>query len=121
MRTLYFDCFNGASGDMILGALIDAGVPLDGVRQALGADQRSILRLVLKQGMVTAGIGIVLGLAGSWGLSRLMQTMLFGVSSHDASVYAAVSALLLIVAITACYIPARRATRVDPIVALRES
>jgi predicted permease len=92
-----------------------------GIRQALGADRRSILRLVLKQGLLTAGIGIVLGLAGAWQLSRVMTTMLFGVSTHDVAVYASVTALLLVVAMAACYIPARRATRVDPMVALRES
>jgi predicted permease len=92
-----------------------------GIRQALGADRRTILRLVLKQGIRTAGIGLVLGLAGSWGLSRFMQTMLFGVSPHDVPVYAGVTALLFAVAVAACYVPARRATRVDPMVALRES
>jgi len=92
-----------------------------GIRQALGADSRSILTLVLKQGLLTASIGIVLGLIGAWAFSRIMQTMLFGVGTHDVSVFAVVTALLLAVALAACYIPARRATRVDPMVALREA
>ncbi|HEY7497291.1 MAG TPA: ABC transporter permease [Vicinamibacterales bacterium] len=92
-----------------------------GIRQALGADASSILTLVLKQGLLTAAIGIALGLTGAWMLARFMQTMMFGIGPHDLSVFAGVTLLLLVVSIAACYIPARRATRVDPIVALRES
>jgi predicted permease len=92
-----------------------------GIRQALGADRTSILTLVLKQGLLTAGVGIVLGLIGSAAVARLMQTMLFGVSRYDPAVFAGVTALLLAVAVAACYIPARRATRVDPMVALRDA
>jgi predicted permease len=92
-----------------------------GIRQALGADRASILTLVLKQGLVTTGIGIALGLVGSAVVSRLMQSMLFGVGQHDPVVYAGVTVVLFAVAVAACYIPARRATRVDPIVALRDA
>jgi len=92
-----------------------------GIRQALGADRSSILSLVLRQGLLTAGIGIVLGLAASIALSRLLQTLLFGVTPRDVSVFGGVAVLLFAVAMAACYIPARRATRVDPMVALRES
>jgi predicted permease len=92
-----------------------------GIRQALGADQQSILALVLKQGLATASIGIVLGLGGAFALSKLMQQMLFGVGARDPIVFAGVTVLLFLVAVTACYVPARRATRVDPIVALRET
>src|SRR5206468_9662882 len=81
-----------------------------GIRQALGADRRSIFSLVLKQGMSTAGIGVGLGLAGSIALTRYLQTLLFGVGTHDVQVYAAVTLLLLSVATAACYVPARRAT-----------
>jgi len=91
-----------------------------GIRQALGADQQSILALVLKQGLMTAGVGIVLGLAASAGVSRFMQTMLFGVDRYDPAVFAGVTAVLLLVAVAACYVPARRATRIDPMVALRD-
>lgn len=92
-----------------------------GIRQALGADRKSILTLVLKQGLMTAGLGIVLGLIASAAVSRFMQTMLFGVDRHDPAVFVGVTAVLLVVAVAACYIPASRATRVDPMVALRDA
>ena len=92
-----------------------------GIRQALGANPQAILALVLKQGMRTAGIGVALGLIGSIALTRYLQSLLFGVGAHDISVYAGVTTLLLGVALTACYLPARRATRVAPTVALRDS
>jgi predicted permease len=92
-----------------------------GIRQALGADRASILSLVLTQGLRTAGLGMVLGLAGSFALGRYLQTLLFGVTPHDLGVFAGVTILLFAVAMLACYVPARRATRVDPMVALRDS
>jgi predicted permease len=92
-----------------------------GIRQALGADRKSILTLVLKQGLMTAGLGIVLGLIASAAVSRFLQSMLFGVDRHDPAVFAGVTMVLFAVAVAACYIPARRATRVDPIVALRDA
>ena len=92
-----------------------------GIRQALGADRQSILSLVLRQGMRTTAIGVVAGLIGAFVLTRFLQTLLVGVQQHDAVVFAAVTALLGVVALAACYIPARRATEVDPIVALRDS
>ncbi len=82
---------------------------------------RSILALVLKQGLLTTGIGILLGLAGASWLTRFMQGMLFGVANYDFMVFAGVTLLLLVVALAACYIPARRATRIDPMVALRDA
>ena len=92
-----------------------------GIRQALGAEPRAILGLVLGQGMRTAGIGVLLGLAGAAALTRYLQSLLFGVGAYDPAVYAGVTLLLLGVAFSACYLPARRATRVAPTVALRES
>ncbi|HEY2150678.1 MAG TPA: ABC transporter permease [Vicinamibacterales bacterium] len=92
-----------------------------GIRQALGAEPRAILSLVLSQGMRTAGLGVVLGLAGAVSLTRYLQSLLFGVGTHDLSVYCGVTALLLCVAFVACYIPALRATHVAPTVALRDS
>jgi putative ABC transport system permease protein len=92
-----------------------------GIRHALGADSGSILSLVLKEGLRTAGAGIALGLAGALALTRSLQSLLFGVTAHDPIVFAGVAAVLLAVALLACYIPARRATQVDPIVALRQS
>jgi predicted permease len=91
-----------------------------GIRQALGADRRAILSLVLGQGLRTAGVGIAIGLAGSFLLTRYLQALLFGVGTHDATVFAGVTALLLGVAGAACLIPARRAMRIDPMTALRE-
>ena len=91
-----------------------------GVRQALGATRRSIQSLVFAQGMATTGIGLALGFALSLVVTRYMRSMLFDVAPHEASVLIGVSTLLAAVAATACYIPARRATQVDPMVALRE-
>jgi len=91
-----------------------------GIRQALGANRAAILSLVLKQGLRTAAIGVAIGLAGSFLLSRFLQTLLFGVQPHDAGVFVVVTVLLFIVALAACYIPARRATKMDPMVALRD-
>jgi predicted permease len=91
-----------------------------GIRQALGADSRSILSLVLEQGLRTTGAGIVVGVAGALAVTRYLQSLLFGVTSHDPIVFVAVAVVLLLVAMAACYIPARRATQVDPMVALRD-
>lgn len=90
-----------------------------GVRMALGASAGNVLRLVLRQAMVTATIGVVLGLAGSFILMRFMVSMLYQVSPFDPLTFVAVALLLLAVALLASYLPARRATLVDPIVALR--
>jgi predicted permease len=92
-----------------------------GIRQALGADRSSILSLVLKQGLRTAGLGMALGLAGSVALGQYLRTLLFGVTPTDLGVFGGVTVLLFGVAMVACYVPARRATRVDPMVALRDS
>jgi len=90
-----------------------------GMRMALGAPRRAIAQLVLGHGMLLAGIGVALGLAGALALTRLMTAMLFGVSPTDGLTYAAVSALLVITVFAACFVPARRAARVDPLEALR--
>ena len=92
-----------------------------GIRHALGADGRTILTLVLTDGMRTAGIGIALGLGGAFVSVRALQSLLFGVTSHDPAVFGGVAATLLAVAAAACYVPARRATKVDPMVVLRDS
>jgi putative ABC transport system permease protein len=91
-----------------------------GIRHALGADRGSIVSLVLSQGLRTAGLGIAAGLLGSLALTRYLQSLLFGVTMHDPIVFGSVAVALLAVALAACYVPAMRATRVDPIVALRE-
>ncbi len=90
-----------------------------GIRVALGAQRRDIVRTVLGQGGRMALVGIGLGLAASFGLTRLMTTMLFGVSPTDPLTFITVAIVLRAVALLACYIPARRAMRVDPMVALR--
>ncbi len=91
-----------------------------GVRIALGASRGAILRMVVRRGMELAIAGIILGLIGAIALTRVMASLLFGVSERDAATFAAVTAFLAIVALAACYIPALRATRVDPMIALRE-
>jgi putative ABC transport system permease protein len=91
-----------------------------GVLMALGARPGDVLGLVLRQGMELAVIGIVAGLLGAVALTRVMASLLFGVSTIDAATFGAVPALLAVVAFAATVIPAWRTTRVDPVVALRE-
>jgi putative ABC transport system permease protein len=90
-----------------------------GIRLALGAQVSDILKLVLGQGMAVIGIGLVVGLVASFVLMRLMRSLLFGVRENDPLTFAAITLVLFLVALLACYVPARRATKVDPLIALR--
>ena len=90
-----------------------------GLRMALGAERKDVLKLVVGQGIVLAAIGVGVGLVLALALTRLMSTLLFGVGATDPITFASVSVLLTGVALGACFVPARRAARVDPMVALR--
>ena len=90
-----------------------------GIRLALGAQVGDVLKMILAQGMAVIGVGLVLGLAAAFGLMRLLRSLLFGIGENDPLTFVAITIVLLIVALIACYIPARRATKVDPLEALR--
>jgi ABC-type antimicrobial peptide transport system permease subunit len=92
-----------------------------GIRQALGADRRTIVHMVLKQGVRTSAAGVTLGLLAAVALTRFLQSQLYGVGTRDVTVFAVAGGLLLVASIVACYLPARGSTRVDPMTALRDS
>jgi putative ABC transport system permease protein len=90
-----------------------------GLRMALGAPRGRVLRLIVREGMTVGALGIGIGVAGALALSRVLASLVFDVAVHDPLTYGAVVAMLAMVALAACVIPARKASRVDPMVALR--
>ena len=96
-----------------------------GIRMALGADRLTLLKMIMRQGMTLALLGVALGLVGAYGLTKYLESqinlsqMLYGVKAFDPLTYGVIAVLLLLVALIACFIPARRATKVNPLVALR--
>ena len=90
-----------------------------GIRMALGAQSRDVLALVLGRALLVTGVGLAVGVGGALILTRVIATLLYGVPPDDPVTFAVVAALLTLVALAACYVPARRATRVDAVVALR--
>lgn len=140
LRTVYSEAFSGRRFSLTLFGVF-AGVALlitviglygllaysvtertreMGIRMALGAQRRDVLRLVIGRGLQLTIIGVVIGLVGAWGLTRVMASLLFGVTPTDSITLIGVVLVLAVVALFACYVPARRATKVDPLVALRE-
>lgn len=91
-----------------------------GICMALGADQATVLRMVLSQGLKLAAVGIVLGILFALAMNRVLQSLLFGISPFDVPTIAAVVGLISLVSLAGCYLPARVATRVDPLIALRD-
>jgi ABC-type antimicrobial peptide transport system permease subunit len=103
----------------VMAYLINQGAREIGIRMALGATPGGILKLVLRQGMSLALLGVFFGLIGAYALTRFMSSLLFGIAETDALTFLAIPSLLLLVSLLASYIPARRATRLDPMVSLR--
>ena len=104
----------------VMSHLVAQGSHEIGIRMALGADRGGILLMVLRQGMELTAVGVVAGLLGAFALTRVMASLLFGVSTTDLVTFALVPVVLIATAMLAIYVPALRATRVDPTVALRE-
>jgi putative ABC transport system permease protein len=109
----------------VLAYAVAQRTPEIGIRMALGASQSDVLKMIIKQGMTLSVIGIVLGLVGAYVLTKYLESwmqlskMLYGIKPSDPMTYGVIAVLLTVVALIACYIPARRATKVDPMMALR--
>jgi ABC-type antimicrobial peptide transport system permease subunit len=103
----------------VMAYLVSQGTREIGIRMALGATPRNILSLIVRQGMMLSLSGVAIGIAGAFLLTRLMQSLLYGVGATDAFTFGGIALLLIVVAMLASFIPACRAARVDPIVSLR--
>ena len=103
----------------VMAYLVGQGTREIGIRMALGATQRKILAMVVRQGMMLAVAGSVIGLAAAFGLTRVIRSLLYGVDATDPLTFAGTALLLMIIALLASYIPARRAVRIDPMTSLR--
>jgi putative ABC transport system permease protein len=90
-----------------------------GLRMALGAERQSVLRMVFRRGMTTILAGLLVGLPLAWAFARLMASLIFGVTANDPTTFVSITVALLAAASIAIYVPARRATKIDPIIALR--
>jgi putative ABC transport system permease protein len=126
-RTLLFSIFAGLAVCLamagvygVMSYVVGQRANEIGLRMALGASPKNVLSLVMRQGLTLAAIGLVLGLAASIAATRLLTTMLFEVRPHDPLTYVAVAVVLGIVAVAATYFPARKALKVDPLIALRQ-
>ena len=91
-----------------------------GIRMAMGAQASAVQRLVLGEGLRVAAVGLVIGIAGAWAMTGILESLLFNVDARDPVAFTVGPILLLLVAVAACWIPARRATRLDPVTVLRE-
>ena len=106
--------------DGVMSHLVTQGAHDIGVRMALGAERQRILLMVLRRGLELAGAGVVLGVLGAAALTRVMTSLLFGISATDPITFSTVPLILIATAMLASYVPALRATRADPVVALRD-
>jgi putative ABC transport system permease protein len=103
----------------MLATSVSRRLPELGIRMALGAQRQTLLAMVIRQGMITAAAGLATGLLSAWLVSRVLSSLLFGISPRDPMTFATVAGLLGVVALVACALPAWRVTRVDPLKALR--
>jgi ABC-type antimicrobial peptide transport system permease subunit len=103
----------------VMAYIVNQGTRELGIRMALGATQSHILRLVVRQGMMLALTGVAIGLVGAFALTRVMRSLLFGIGATDAATFTVISLVLILTALLASYIPARRAARIDPMISLR--
>jgi putative ABC transport system permease protein len=103
----------------VLAYLVNQSTRELGIRLALGATPRRVLGMILKQGLTVTAIGVVLGLAGAFAVTRFMESLLFGVSASDPVTFTVVPLVLAVAALFACYAPARKAAQVEPVVSLR--